>query len=518
MFGDSLPANLLTLALLSPAWYLAGRLAGKLRLLPLITGYLIAGVVSGPAGLGAVSAEGLAALRPVDHTCLSLIALAAGAELQLAELRKIRRQVTWITLGIAVCTWVLVFACTLGLVPYVPFTAKLPQGTGTAVATLVATLAVARSPASAIAILKETEGKGPYCSLVMAVVVFKDVLVFVCFALNIQLAKAATRSEQALGLVHLVDPVVSIAISVGLGLAGGYVLGAMRQPYFAASRYNPAVRLLPASWRTRHVDGILARSFPTSRLRPAAPLAVSSCVFFLSEAVHGEPLLACVTAGLVVANTRLKVPQATAAASDASSGAAAGDAMQLLVADMARLMPVMNVLFFGLVGASLKLAAVRDTLWVALLLYLVRLAGIWVGCYSGAALGGAPEVVGSRVWMGMVTQAGVALGLARIVSGAFPGWGQDFAALEAGVVLMNLFTGPPLFKAAVIAVGEARALGLPALAPEFDSGLKRDASMPNLSGSIPQIPIISVLQPSAVDGVAGATSLLKQHRSAFDID
>ena len=93
MFGDSLPANLLALALLSPAWYLAGRLAGKLRLLPFITGYLIAGVVSGPAGLGAISAEGLAALRPVDHTCLSLIALAAGAELQLAELRKIRRQV-----------------------------------------------------------------------------------------------------------------------------------------------------------------------------------------------------------------------------------------------------------------------------------------------------------------------------------------------------------------------------------------------------------------------------------------
>ena len=93
MFGDSLAANLVALALLSPAWYLAGRLAGKLRLLPFITGYLIAGVVSGPAGLGVVGPEGLAALRPVDHTCLSLIALAAGAELQLAELRKIRRQV-----------------------------------------------------------------------------------------------------------------------------------------------------------------------------------------------------------------------------------------------------------------------------------------------------------------------------------------------------------------------------------------------------------------------------------------
>ncbi len=42
----------------------------------------------------------------------------------------------------------------------------------------------------------------------------------------------------------------------------------------------------------------------------------------------------------------------------------------------------------------------------------------------------------------------MALGLARIVSGTFPGWGPDFSALAAGVVLMNLFTGPPLFKVA----------------------------------------------------------------------
>ena len=39
-----------------------------------------------------------------------------------------------------------------------------------------------------VAVLKETEGKGPYCSLISAVVVVKDVLVFVCFAVNIELA------------------------------------------------------------------------------------------------------------------------------------------------------------------------------------------------------------------------------------------------------------------------------------------------------------------------------------------
>ena len=35
-----------------------------------------------------------------------------------------------------------------------------------------------------IAVLKETEGRGPVCSLVMAVVVVKDVVNFICFAIN----------------------------------------------------------------------------------------------------------------------------------------------------------------------------------------------------------------------------------------------------------------------------------------------------------------------------------------------
>lgn len=37
--------------------------------------------------------------------------------------------------------------------------------------------------------LRETDGKGPYCSLVMAVVVVKDVVVFLCFAINIEFVR-----------------------------------------------------------------------------------------------------------------------------------------------------------------------------------------------------------------------------------------------------------------------------------------------------------------------------------------
>lgn len=83
--------NLCVLLALSPAWHLVGRLAAWLKF-PMITGFLVAGVAS---GLGPLTTERLESLKVVDHLCLSLIALAAGAELQLAELHKIKRQVQW---------------------------------------------------------------------------------------------------------------------------------------------------------------------------------------------------------------------------------------------------------------------------------------------------------------------------------------------------------------------------------------------------------------------------------------
>lgn len=50
--------------------------------------------------------------------------------------------------------------------------------------------------------------------------------------------------------------------------------------------------------------------------------------------------------------------------------------------------------------------------------------------------------------------AGVALGLARTVLARFPDWAGDvYALLVAGIVL-NQAVGPPLFRAALLAVGE----------------------------------------------------------------
>jgi hypothetical protein len=36
------------------------------------------------------------------------------------------------------------------------------------------------------------------------------------------------------------------------------------------------------------------------------------------------------------------------------------------------------------------------------------------------------------------------------------GWGDTFVTLMAGVIILNLLSGPPMFKSSLIATGEAR--------------------------------------------------------------
>ena len=80
-----------------------------------------------------------------------------------------------------------------------------------------------------------------------------------------------------------------------------------------------------------------------------------------------------------------------------------------------------------------------------------------------------------------MTQAGVALGLARTVLARFPVWGPDFYALMVATIVLNQAVGPPLFRAAIVAMGEHKSRGLPsvatasvAAAPPMDAGEAHD--------------------------------------------
>jgi hypothetical protein len=68
-------------------------------------------------------------------------------------------------------------------------------------------------------------------------------------------------------------------------------------------------------------------------------------------------------------------------------------------------------------------------------------------------------------WSGLVSQAGLALGLAAVVAREFPSFGDGFRALAVATIALNEMLGPILFKIALDRAGETSRSPLPSLTP-----------------------------------------------------
>ncbi|KAG1666179.1 hypothetical protein FOA52_012026 [Chlamydomonas sp. UWO 241] len=460
------------LAILGPFSYGAGLLTRRLKL-PQITGYLASGMLVGPHALGLLSTAAVHRLSFLESACLAVIGLAAGAELDLGQLARggTGRQVLFITLGLCTATWAGCAALLVALFTSERFGPSLLQGANraqaAAAATLGATLMMARSPASAIAVLKEVDSRGPFCTLVMAVVVAKDVLVILAYSINVEVVGSAMLGGTG-GIGALLEPLAGVAAAGVIGAAAGRALTAL---------LSPSTQL--PSWAVWFgLGGVGAAAAPGARGHRSSAraacvvLAAAAATFHLAEAVGAEPLLACVAMGIAAVNPQAfqfaaapgPTPGSTLSSAD---GGECGEGSEKekggghpgndhgLHSLLQSVMSVSNVAFFALAGASLKLSALRDTLGPALLIVAVRLACVWAGAWAGCVAGGASMEACRNMWLAMVTQAGVAMGLARLVGTRFPSWGPPFQSLMMSVILVNLLVGPPLFGLALSRAGES---------------------------------------------------------------
>ena len=107
------------------------------------------------------------------------------------------------------------------------------------------------------------------------------------------------------------------------------------------------------------------------------------------------------------------------------------------------------IVFFTMTGASMSLDILAKTWHIAFVLFFVRCVALFIGTYMGGMLARHSNEMNRIAWMGYVTQAGVALGLAREVIVEFPEFGSSFATIIISIVVLNQIAGPPLFKRAI---------------------------------------------------------------------
>lgn len=434
--SQELPLTILSFVLMALASWQIGRLFLTLNL-PKISGYLFTGLIAGPFVLGFATVEEIESLRFIDEIALAFIAFAAGSELYLPELRGRLHSIGLVTAAIVFITIVGGTLAVFLLADFIPFMQSFPVSGQIVIALMAGTIMVARSPSVAIALINELRARGPFTQLALGVTVISDVLVIVLFAISADVADAVlTGVSLNLGLLLLLA--VELLLSVGLG----YVLSRL------------LLVVLNQHWRLW--------------LKTAVILLIGFGVFLFSTLVRDythdnfpfeillEPLLICMMGSFVINNyskSRLEFSE--------------------ILHDVG---PFVYVAFFTLVGTGLKLDILAQVWPIALALALIRVGVILIGSFAGGTLAGDSSKSNRYKWMVFVTQAGVALGLAKEVAVEFPDWGDAFATTIIAMVVLNEIIGPILFKLALNRMGEAH---VQAEAAPFDG--VRDAIILGLS-------------------------------------
>ena len=413
---------LISLGFVVLAAYLIGEIVDIIKL-PHITGYLLAGLVLGPSlahtlhdlypnlhlippfDHGLLNEKVISNLAILDTLALPLICLTAGSTLNPREIWSAIRPITGILLGQIITMFVGMIALVYflsGVVSGVQIDAfvGLPLPALLSIGGLIAAVSLATSDAATIAVVVSTKAKGPMTTNVVSVAVLKDVVVVVAFAAMTTLTMGSLGIE---GGESLGKSIQLIFVSSGLGI----VLGGIIHLYL---KYVKVEILL----------------FLT---------ALIYTVSFVSNHFHLESALMFIFAGFCAKNW-----------------SEYGDE---LISEVERLSAPVFVVFFTLAGAQLHLDVLAKMAVVALLFASVRALAFLVGVRLGSIVFQADEASRKYAWMGFVSQAGLAITLAKVMPGTYgPELGGALFSFILGGVAINEVVGPAMLQSSLALAGE----------------------------------------------------------------
>ena len=409
---------LFTLSLCLLGGLLMSRLAKKLGL-PAVTAYLVAGLLLGPFCLGrlGITALGFATLdqvsayNAISQMALGFIAFAIGDEFRLGQLRTMGRAAVVVGILQAVATTILVDLALLGL------HLAMPELITPAAALTLGAIAAATAPAATLMVVRQYKADGPLTRLLLLVVAIDDAVGLVLFAVSFGVATALTSGQVSVVSV-VVEPLVEIVLSLGLGAVMGVLLNQVEKYFHSRSK-----RLSISIAFVAFTVALSSWEFTLGGVR---------CAFSL--------LLVCMMMGSVFCNIC--------------------DFSQELMGRVDGWTTPLFVLFFVLSGAELDLAILSNpaVLLLGATYILSRSAGKYLGAFGSTALCRCDGSTRKYLGITLLPQAGVALGMA-ITAQSLPGDGPMVRSIVLFSVLVYELVGPTLTKWALTRAGEIRPEG-----------------------------------------------------------
>ena len=365
-----------------------------------IIGYIVAGIILGP-GLGLIKpAEISSAIKLVVSVTLGLVAFIIGGSFVKETLKKLGKTMLIILFGQFFITFIVV---TLGIYFW---THNL------SIALLFGALATATAPAGTMAALHYCRAKGTLSTLTTAVVGLDDGLCILLFAFVIAFVKVSLGGTFSIATAVLA-PLIEIFGALCLGVLLGAVLSLV----------------------TKHVRG-------REETFIIAVVAVLLCAG-LAEFLNVSLILACMALGATFVNLS---PSLAKTSYETLEG----------------VIPPIYIAFFAIAGLQLRI----DLLLVMGMIGVVYILFRSLGKVGGAALSSkaakAEPVVQKYLGISLLSQAGVAIALACMVSVELAGYGEPGKYLGALAITTILaadvifeIIGPIGVRFAVTRAGES---------------------------------------------------------------
>ena len=357
---------------------------------PSVTGFLLVGIVAGPHGLGLLSSELMHTIAFAEPLALGVIVFLIGEQLT----RKMLQRHDW-SFWLASALNILLPGALVALV-------LLWLAPGDPVSVwLLAIIAISGAPATIMAVIAELKAKSRACDTMLGASALDSVFTVVAYSIVAPFLMLSLKIHATLG-----DALLDTAGQVGGGLLIGLLGG------------------LALSWLLKKVfqDGeLLALGLVTVLLVVAA-----------AEALGFSSLLAALSAGVVAATVE----------------EGRGDRERVFRSLRTVEYPV-YIIFFTLAGAHLELSAVIAAGGLAVAYILARSAGKFAAGFAGGLAARYDVRQSAWVGLGMLPQAGVAVGLGLAAAQTFPESGPTVNAVILAAIVFFEVVGPVLTKRAV---------------------------------------------------------------------
>ena len=380
----TLPSLLLVGLLILCSFYLGKSM--KWMRLPSIIGFMLVGVAAGNIleldildALHITEPEGFFdSLSFIPEVALALVALIIGLELSFVSLKKQG-------LGIVIIIFAESFGAFFLVTAGVFFLTK-----SWPLALLFGAIAPASAPAGTVAVIQEFRAKGPLTKALYAVVGFDDGLGIIIFGFAAAIVRTILLNEtgEATGsfAAVLLSPVKEVLLSVVIGVASGMLLC-----------------ILGRRLKSQRDLFILVFAFIL--------LTTGICKLF-----HLSLILTNMTIGMIIVNTQPR------------------GFMQKIGDEIGKIMPLIYVIFFALAGANLHLSALPSLGILGITYFITRSTGLVIGSRIGAIIGKVEDTIKKYLGLGILSQAGVAIGLSLIVKNEFAGMGKIVETMGTTVV------------------------------------------------------------------------------------